>query len=126
MKIRQYTSSTAATESTPPGFYSPASTLQNYEVEELSPQDLLRIIRQSDMFKDSEAGRVGDREGEHLSSNVFGRISPKTFILRDEEVEELSECDLGEITQELSNAEVRGRGAAFLVRLGRERMAAAA
>ena len=78
------------------------------------------------MFKDSEAGRVGDREGEHLSSNVFGRISPKTFILRDEEVEELSECDLGEITQELSNAEVRGRGAAFLVRLGRERMAAAA
>jgi len=63
MRIHQSRISAFSPPSNPPDFMWPTSTLGDYEVEELEPEELERIIPGMDVFEYPEIGDVGISKG---------------------------------------------------------------
>ena len=109
--MRNYETATrAATHHVDPSeFFSPARTLDKYEVEELGPEDLVKIIRGTDSSDDAVFGQRDDREARHLGGVSLDWSSLTGISLADNEVEELSQCDLAEITRALFVSSTRAK-----------------
>jgi hypothetical protein len=104
------TATRAATHHVDPSeFFPPARTLDKYEVEELGPEDLVKIIRGTDSSDDSVFGQRDDREARHPGGVSLDWSSLTGISLADNEVEELSQCDLAEITRALFVSSTRAK-----------------
>jgi len=90
MRIRQSQSSAFSPPGNRPDFRWPKNTLGDYEVEELEPEELERIIPGMDVFEYPDIGEVGISKGgasvkTPSQESLPGRLSSETIKSRSSE-----------------------------------------